>query len=307
MNRILFILILLSAKFTFAEIFLISESNIDSRSSALRKSDIAMNKSSFSVYSNPAGLLYSDDMLANLSYSNYFSDINLTNTTFVYPEVYKNIPVAFSVAYLDYGKFLDIENNTEYHPYDLMLMASTAKIIDGLATGLNIKYFYSSIEDYSSSGMAVDITFLNDFFGGKVNIGAGVYNLGFQFDAFNETKEDLPTSLKFGIANKLTKLPLEVGLQASYYFADYYTYGAGLEFQPKEHFLIRAGYDFSFADKEIGSNEKIEKFAGTSLGLSIPFNAYYFDFTYLINGELDTEFNLTAGINLDNILDIKKK
>ncbi|MCK4980241.1 MAG: hypothetical protein KAS62_07585, partial [Candidatus Delongbacteria bacterium] len=190
-------------------------------------------------------------------------------------------------------------------PYDLMLTASAAKIIEGVSAGLNIKYFYSSIEDYSSSGMAIDLSVLHDFFDGKINVGTGIYNLGFQFSAYNETKEDLPTSVRFGLGNKLTKLPLEVGFEIDYYLSDQYGYSIGLEFQPKEHFLIRAGYDFSFTDKEIGTNSKIEKFAGTSLGISIPFNAYYFDFTYLINGELDTEFNLTAGIDLNNILDKK--
>ncbi|MDA3884240.1 MAG: PorV/PorQ family protein [Candidatus Delongbacteria bacterium] len=300
-----FIILLISVNLIFAEVFLISEANIDARSSALSSGDIAMNKNSFSIYSNPAGLLYTDKIFMNLSYSNYFTDINLTNASFIYPELYMKLPVAFSIAYLDYGQFTDIENNTTYHPYDLMLTASTARIIEGIATGLNLKYFYSSIENYSSSGMAIDLSVLHEFLDGKINVGVGIYNLGFQLSAFNETKEDLPTSVKFGIANKLSKLPLEIGLEIDYYFADYYNYGIGLEFQPKEHLLIRAGYDFSFADKEIGTNEKIEKFAGTSLGISIPFSAYHFDFTYLINGELDAEFNLAAGIDINNIFDKK--
>ncbi|MCK5760595.1 MAG: PorV/PorQ family protein [Candidatus Delongbacteria bacterium] len=305
MKKFLFILLLMSANFAFSEVFLISEANIDARSSALGSSDIRMNKNSFSVYSNPAGLLYSNKMLVNLTYSNYFSDINLTNVSYIHPKLIKTIPVAFSIAYMDYGEFLDLEDLATYHPYDLMLTASGAKVIEGVSTGLNVKYFYSSIENYSSSGMAVDISVLHEFLDGKINVGAGIYNLGFQFSAFNETKEDLPTSVKFGLGNKLTKLPLEVGLEIDYYFSDYYNYSIGLEFQPKEHLLIRAGYDFSFTDKEIGTNSKIEKFAGTSLGISIPFSAYHFDFTYLINGELDTEFNLAAGIDLNNILDKK--
>ena len=301
----IFIVLLILVNLIFAEVFLISEANIDARSSALSSSDIAMNKNSFSVYSNPAGLLLSNNMSATLSYSNYFTDINLTNATFINPELYKTIPVAFSIAYLDYGQFTNIENNTTYHPFDLMMTASAAKIIEGIATGLNVKYFYSSIENYSSSGMAIDLSVLHEFLDGKINAGAGIYNLGFQLSAYNDTKEDLPTSVKFGIANKLSKLPLEVGIEVDYYFADYYNYGIGLEFQPKEHLLIRAGYDFSFADKEIGTNEKLEKFAGTSLGISIPLSAYHFDFTYLINGELDAEFSLAAGINLNKILNIK--
>ena len=300
-----FIVLLISVNLIFAEVFLISEANIDARSSALSGSDIAMNKNSFSVYSNPAGLLLSNNMSATLSYSNYFTDINLTNVTFVNPELYKTIPVAFSVAYMDYGQFTNIENNTTYHPFDLMLTASAAKIVEGISTGLNIKYFYSSIENYSSSGVAIDLSVLREFLDGKINVGAGIYNLGFQLSAYNETTENLPTSVKFGIANKLSKLPLEVGIEVDYYFSDYYNYGIGLEFQPKEHLLIGAGYDFSFADKEIGTNEKIEKFAGTSIGISIPFSAYHFDFTYLINGELDAEFNLAAGIDLNKILNKK--
>ncbi|NOR46263.1 MAG: PorV/PorQ family protein [Candidatus Delongbacteria bacterium] len=300
----IFIVLLISINMIFAEVFLISEANIDARSSALSSSDIAMNKNSFSVYSNPAGLLYADNMLMYLSYSNLFADVSLTNASFIYPELYKSVPVAFSIAYLNNGTFTRADNTT-YHSFDLMMTASAAKIIEGIATGLNVKYFYSSIENYSSSGMAIDLSVLYEFLDGKINVGAGIYNLGFQFDAYNETTEDLPTSVKFGIANKLSKLPLEVGLEIDYYFADYYNYGIGLEFQPKEHLLIRAGYDFSFADKEIGTNEKIEKFAGTSLGISIPFSAYHFDFTYLINGELDAEFNLAAGIDLNKILNKK--
>jgi hypothetical protein len=264
-----------------------------------------MNKNSFSVYSNPAGLLFSDRVNINLSYSNYFADISLSNITYIDPEIFKTIPVAFSIAYMDYGQFTNIENNSTYHPFDLMLTASAAKTVEGIASGLNVKYFYSTIENYSSSGMAIDLSILHEFLDGKINVGAGIYNFGFQLSSYIETKEDLPTSVKFGIGNKLSKLPVEIGIEIDYFFSDYYNYGIGLEFQPKEHLLIRAGYDFSFADKEIGTNEKIEKFAGTSLGISIPFNAYHFDFTYLINGELDAEFSLAAGIDLNNIFDKK--
>ena len=49
-----FIVLLISVNLIFAEVFLIAEANIDARSSALSQSDIAMNKNSFSVYSNPA-------------------------------------------------------------------------------------------------------------------------------------------------------------------------------------------------------------------------------------------------------------
>jgi len=304
MIKNLFILLLIIVNFAFAEVFLISEANIDARSSALSSSDIAMNKNSFSVYSNPAGLLFSDRININLSYSNYFADISLSNITYIDPELFKTIPVAFSIAYLNGGTFTRVDNTT-YHSYDIMMTASAAKKIEGISSGLNVKYFYSTIENHSSSGMAIDLSVLHGFLDGKLNVGAGIYNLGFQLSSYIETKEDLPTSVKFGIANKLSKLPLEVGIEIDYFFSDYYNYGIGLEFQPKEHLLIRAGYDFSFADKEIGTNEKIEKFAGTSLGISIPFNAYHFDFTYLINGELDAEFSLAAGIDLNNIFDKK--
>ena len=163
--------------------------------------------------------------------------------------------------------------------------------------GVNLHYIYSSItSDYKSSAFITDFASLYKLLNGKITAGAGIYDFGIQTDSYYESDEKIDTHLRTGVSYKLDKIPLSICFQYDYYLSDIDRFAFGLELDAKKNLIVRTGYDFSGKDKEIGSNNKIEKFGGLSFGTTILFDAFGFDFSYIINGELDSEFCATVNL-----------
>lgn len=298
---VLFLLIL--STFAKAEVFLISEYNLDSRNTALAHSNIAFTSSSSSIYANPSALRYLNKKALTLTYGSGFEDLYLTNAIYIHPLQDNLGTAAIGISYLNYGDFDDTQNNSTYSAYDMMITLSYGKILlPKLSIGGNLKYYQSKIDTYSSSAVGADITTLYSFWNDKTRIGAGFYNIGYQLSEYIDVREDLPTTFKIGFSNKLDKLPLEFGAQYNHNFFGESWYGVAAEFKPKPKLKIRAGYDFSADDKEIGTSNNLEKFAGVSLGGSLIVGKFTFDFSYKINGELEKEYTFSVSPDLQGIL-----
>jgi len=280
-----------------AEVFLISEYHLSTRSTALSHSDIAFTPGINSVYSNPAGIVLLNRQAGSLTYHKGFGDTYLTNFSGVY-QIDERTGVGASVAYIGYGDFENIEGRS-FSAYDFMgTFTGSRVLLNNLTGGVNLKVMHSKIDKYSSTAMGVDVTGLYRMFDGKVKIGAGFYNLGSQFDEFESTREDLPASFKVGASNKLDKIPIEIGAQYNHSFYGDSWYSVGAEFRAKKQLVLRAGYDFLGTDKEIGTNSKVEKFAGASLGASLTVKGIVFDVAYVVNGELDPDFSMSVTMDL---------
>ncbi|HAQ61563.1 TPA: hypothetical protein DCR49_06135 [Candidatus Delongbacteria bacterium] len=287
----------------FARVFLISDLNFNSRSSGLRNSDFALVSHYANPLSNPAFLALNSKTYFSSTYFNHFEDINSGSLSFAYPDLLVNgTSTAFSLSAVDYGSFSDIETGYEYNPYDVMLTVSQGLMYRNILLGANLKYVYSSItSEYSSGGFIVDVGSLYRFYDGRMSLGAGLFDVGFQTDKYYESSEEIDFHLRTGISYELEKMPLKMCFQYDYYFSELSRYAIGLELDAKKNLTVRAGYDFSGTEKEIGANDKIEKFGGLSLGTSILIDAFGFDFSYIINGELDAEFCATLEMQIPEI------
>jgi hypothetical protein len=243
-------------------------------------------------------------MFFSSTYFNHFEDINSGSVFFTYPDLFiKNNPAGFSISAVNYGSFKDIDSGTEYNPYDLMLSVSQSYNWKDILMGINLHYAYSSISsDYNSSAVITDAAALYKIMKGKITAGAGIFDLGLQADAFNSSAEDIDPHFRTGIGYDLDKIPLSICFQYDHYISGFNRYAFGLELESKKNLIVRTGYDFSGDDKEIGSNNKIEKFGGLSFGTTILFDAFGFDFSYIINGELDSEFCATVNLLTSELL-----
>jgi len=287
----------------FARVFLISDMNFNSRSSGLRNSDFVLVSQYANPLSNPAFLARNSNMYFSSTYFNHFEDINSGSLSFAYPDlVISGASTAFSLSAIDYGSFTDIETGFEYNPYDIMFTVSQGVMYRNILLGANLKYVYSSItSEYSSGGFIADVGSFYGFYDGKMALGAGIFDIGFQTDEYHDSSEEIDSHIRAGISYELEKLPLKMCFQYDYYFSELSTYAIGLELEAKRNLTVRAGYDFSGTEKEIGANDKIEKFGGLSLGTSILFDAFGFDFSYIINGELDAELCATLDMQISEI------
>jgi len=280
-----------------AEIFQISDYNLSARGAGLRNTDVAMSAQSSSVFANPALLVDIKLPSGGSSVNRGFG--NLTSVYGVYPTA--DFTFGGGIAYLNYGEIRSytdqsLQSYTEFSPYELMIAGSVAKnIYPNLNAGLNVKYYSSKIDKSSSSALGMDLACTYKMLDDKFTIAGGIFNLGNQLDAFYDTKEDMPLTVKGGISNQFIKLPLELSAQYNYSVHGESWYSAGMEFKPKPNLHLRAGYDFTADDKEIGTATQSEKFAGLALGGSVIFKYFAIDMAYQINGEL--EENWTFAIN----------
>jgi hypothetical protein len=283
----------------FAGVFKVGDIDFDSRSAGLRNSDFALISPNYpNSLINPAFTAGNPSMYFSSTYFNHFEDVNSGAVFFNYPDIFiKGHPAGFSISAINYGSFEDIDSGTEYNPYDLMLSVSQSYKWKDILTGINIHYAYSSISsEYNSSAVFTDIAALYKLMNGKITAGGGIFDLGLQTDPYYDSEEDIDPHFRAGIGYDLDKIPLSLCSQYDHYLSGFNRYAFGLELEAKKNLIVRTGYDFSGNDKEIGSNTKIEKFGGLSFGATILFDAFGFDFSYIINGELDSEF--CATINL---------
>jgi len=282
-----------------AEVFLVADYNLSARSAGLRNCDAAVSATAASVYANPALISDVKDISGGTSLNRGFGGQNLTSLYGVYP--LEDYTVGGGLAYLGYGDFTSyrdqsLTDKTEFSAYDLLLTGSVSrKIHENLTAGANLKLYNSKIENYSSTAVGVDLTVAYKMLDETMTLGGGLYNAGYQLDAYNETRENLPLSVKAGLANRFKKLPLELSVQYNYSIYGQSGYAAGLEFRPKPNLNLRAGYDFTADDKKIGTASQKEKFAGLAMGGTVIFKYFSIDLAYQINGEL--EENWTFGIN----------
>lgn len=294
------ILLIIILPFTLlAGVFKIGDIDFDSRSAGLRNSDFALISSYYpNSLTNPAYTAGTSIMYISSTYFNHFEDINSGSVFLNYPDIFlKGHPAGFSISAINYGSFEDIDSGIEYNPYDLILSVSQSYSWKDILMGINLHYAYSSVSsEYNSSAIFTDMAALYKLSNGKITAGGAIFDLGIQADPYYESEEELDTHFRTGLAYGLDKIPLSICFQFDHYLSGFNRYAFGLELEAKKNLIVRTGYDFSGNDKEIGSNNKIEKFGGLSFGTTILFDAFGFDFSYIINGELDSEF--CATINL---------
>jgi hypothetical protein len=164
------------------------------------------------VYHNPALLTPGMHNHLTLNYVNYFAGVN-----FGYAAYSRHLQgigsFAAGIHYVNYGTFDQTDELGQVlgtfraSEYALNLVYSRS-IIDSLITaGINLKPVYSSFEQYSSLGIALDagITYINP--GTLTSIGLVARNLGVQITSYAGTRERLPFELLAGVTQGLEHAP----------------------------------------------------------------------------------------------------
>jgi hypothetical protein len=165
------------------------------------------------AYYNPSLYNPGMDNQLSLNYVNYFAGINYGSAG--YAKHFDEIGTfGANIQYLDYGDFILADNTGEqlgtFTAGEYALNIGYGRPMDSLFyIGANVKAIYSSLEQYSSFGMAVDIagTFYKK--SSEFMATAVVKNAGVQFTTYTEgNKEPLPFEVQIGISKKLKHAPI---------------------------------------------------------------------------------------------------
>jgi len=168
------------------------------------------------AFVNPALLDSTAAKRLEMSYTNYFDDINFGSVHFA--KHYDGIGTAgLGIQYLDLGDFIDtdasgIEHGT-FISQDLIVNLGIGRSLDSNFTaGVNIKFINSVLADYSSSAIAADLGL--HYYSSKSLFSAAalIKNIGTQFSSFRAgAEEELPFELQLGFTKKLRHAPFRFG------------------------------------------------------------------------------------------------
>jgi len=165
------------------------------------------------IYHNPSLLTPQMHNNLTLNYVDYFAGVNYGYAAYGYTrEGIGNF--AAGIHYVNYGTFDRTDElgqslgTFRASEYALNLFYSRSIIDTILTAGINLKPLYSSLEQYSSFGIAVDagITYHNPR--SLTTVAVVIKNLGGQFTTYAGEREKIPFELQAGITQGLAHAPL---------------------------------------------------------------------------------------------------
>lgn len=281
----------------------------DAKSAALAGSYVSAQNDVNSIFYNPAGLATIKQPQLSAGFFKYLMDINSGNAA--YAMKYKNLGYfGIGVKYVNYGTFDKVDENFvnqgTFSANDLAVSLGYANTYaENLHYGANVKFIYSNIDEYKSTGLAVDLGLLYDIPSYLASVGISLMNAGTQLSTYNGVTEKLPLDLRIGAMKRLEYIPVTVYLGINNMTADrdkfiqhFKNFTAGGEFELNDYFLIRAGYDNQIRQNlETGNSTGL---GGFSAGLGLQYqNTYMLDYSFNSIGKVGSVHRINLKYNFN--------
>ena len=311
MKQTLFILTIV----TFASTILFAQQgtydflriDVSARAAALNGSFVSMKDDPNVIFYNPASIGTLTTPKVSASYVDYLMDVSAG--TFSYGQHIDGVGnVGAGIIYMNYGTF----NRTDelmnvlgtFGASDLAIIAGiAAHYDDDILVGVNAKYIYSNIAEYTSAAVAADVGFLYDIPSQNLSIGGSVLNIGKQLKTYDGVTELLPLDVRLGITKRPEHLPvyLNIGFdqlnENSDNFFDRFSYfTVGAEFLMSKSLRIRVGYNNKQRqDLKTGTTAGL---GGFSFGAGLVLKDYLIDYAYNSFGAFGGIQRFSIGINM---------
>ncbi|MGK9368819.1 type IX secretion system protein PorQ [Melioribacter sp. Ez-97] len=306
-NTILLGILLFSFSTAFPQTYKFLNLDTSPRAAALAGGFVSANDDPNVIFYNPAGINLLEGIPVSFSFVNHLMDINSASLSAV--KEYDFGKLGAAVKYVSYGDFTRATSTGEktgnFGASDIaFILGYGNKLDENFYYGINTKFIYSSIDEYSSSALAVDLGLHYEFSESMWNIGFSVLNIGSQLSTYAEIDEDLPLDVRVGVSKQLKNVPFR------FYFslnklnenqesiADRlrnFTLGAEIKLGPS--FILRFGYD-SEKRKElkIGSSAGL---AGFNLGFGFNVKNFTLDYGFSSMGFIGSIHRFGISTNLE--------
>jgi len=178
---------------------------------SLRDGDINM------VFHNPALLTHEMHNNLSLNYVNYFAGVNYGYASYAYT-VSDIGNFGAGMHYVNYGTFDrtdelgNIQGTFKASEYALNLFYSRSFLDSSLTAGVNLKPIFSSLEQYTSFGLAVDLGVSYHLSSSLTTFGLVLKNMGAQITSYTANRESLPFEIQAGITQGLAHAPFRFTL-----------------------------------------------------------------------------------------------
>jgi hypothetical protein len=248
-----------------------------------------------------------------LNYGSYFGEISYGTASYAYTYDRHLQTFQAGINYVNYGSIEGYDESgqptTSFSGSEIALSAGYAYTIPNttIHLGANAKLISSTLESYNSLGGALDIGFIFIDERNDVNWAFVIRNIGTQFTAYSELRENLPLEVIVGVSQELENVPIRWHLtlenlqQWTIAFSNparavssidgtsteektSFVNNAmqhvifGVELFPQKPFNLRLGYNFRRAE-ELRIIEQ-RNFSGISLGFGLKINKLKFNYSY---------------------------
>jgi hypothetical protein len=283
--------------------------DVDARSSAMAGSFITAENDVNILFYNPSGIATLEKSQVSAGFFKYLLDINSGNAAFAMK--YKDYGYfSAGIRYVNYGSFDKYDENFNnvgtFSANDFALSVGYANVYDGkLFYGANAKFIYSNIDEFTSTGLAMDLGFMYKITEYDASLGISLLNLGTQISSYLDTKENLPLELRFGGSKKLEYLPLLFNFSFNNLAEDtddfidrFKNFSLGGEFTLSDYLNLRIGYNNQQRQNlKTGSSIGI---GGFSAGIGFRYeDKYFIDYGFNSMGNIGA----THRINLKYVLE----
>ena len=165
--------------------------------------------------------------------------ISLLSYHTIYP---KNGFIYFSsISNLNFGTLRDGITNKTFYANDLMIKGGIKKsLFQMISVGTSVSYTLSLIEKSIAQSLLFSAGLRTEITEDQIGFGLTLRNLGFQFDHFENLKEEIPYQLQASYFMKPKHLPAlifsDVVMEE---YIDGYTLITGMEFYPRDGLTLR--------------------------------------------------------------------
>lgn len=174
------------------------------------------------AFSNPALLNPTMSKALTFSYVPYFADIKYGYAG--YAQEIKKLEGTFAVGihYVDYGDFIRADVTGAqlgtFTAAEYSFNLSYARLLhERITGGFTLKTIYSSLEEFTSTGVAVDLGIFYHNIENNFGLAATIKNIGMQLSTYTpDNREPLPFEVQLGFSYRLPKAPLRLSLTATH-------------------------------------------------------------------------------------------
>ena len=281
--------------------------DVSARAAAMAGSFVSVTNDPNVLFYNVAGLSTLDTPKGSVGYFKHLLDINSGYVS--YGQSINDVgSVGAGITYTNYGSFTttdELGNNIgSFNASDLSVAVGYANLLqENLYYGASLKFIYSSIAGYQSTGLAGDLGILYVIPENHIAIGASIRNLGRQLSTYLGTREDLPLDVSIGGSIVPRGIPLllnvnihKINDQTDNFGDRFRAFCVGGEFTLSRVFQLRFGYNNEQRkDLQIGTSTGL---AGFSAGLGITVSGYRVDYAISSLGSIGSLHRISVGTSL---------
>jgi len=290
-----------------ATVFPFLRGTMSARMAGLAGSTVSMTGDISTLVMNPASLPTIEGRRVAGTFIKHVLDINSGYA--VYGDEIEDIGwYGATASYTSYGSFerTDASGNVlgTFGASDLAIAASFARHLDTLITyGFTLKFLHGTIDDQTSTAVAVDAGLMIQIPDARVNVGFALLNAGAQLSTYDGVADRLPIDLRLGVNHRLKGLPLLVNFSLNHLTDDvgsfldrFLNFSVGGELYIGKHVMARLGYDN--ATRNLSDVNVATQLTGVSGGLGVHLDAVDVDYALSSLGSSALLHRLSVGLNL---------